>query len=84
MFARRRPLAGIRRPGVPPRLLAMGLIDAFSLLLFFVAMRETSVAIGMFLAFVAPVWVAVLAPRVFKVRTEPRRLRGAGRRRWPA
>jgi drug/metabolite transporter (DMT)-like permease len=71
VFARRQPLAGIRRPGVPPRLLAMGLIDAFSLLLFFVAMRETSVAIGMFLTFMAPVWVAVLAPRVFKVRTEP-------------
>jgi drug/metabolite transporter (DMT)-like permease len=71
VFARRQPLAGIRRPGVPPRLLAMGLIDAFTLLLFFVAMRETSVAIGMFLVFVAPVWVAVLAPRVFNVRTEP-------------
>jgi len=71
VFARRQPLAGIRRPGVPPRLIAMGLIDALTLLLFFVAMRETSVAIGMFLVFVAPVWVAVLAPRVFKVRTEP-------------
>lgn len=71
VFARRRPVAGIRRPGVPARLIAMGLIDAFTLLLFFVAMRETSVAIGMFLVFMAPVWVAILAPLVFKVRTEP-------------
>ena len=42
-----------------------------TLLLFFVALRTTSVAIGMFLAFMAPVWVAVLAPRVFRSRTEP-------------
>jgi DME family drug/metabolite transporter len=40
------------------------------LLLFFVAMRDTSVAIGMFLLFLAPVWVALLAPRVFRARTE--------------
>jgi drug/metabolite transporter (DMT)-like permease len=71
VFARRRPLAGIRRPGVPARLLAMGLIDVCTLLLFFIAMREASVAIGMFLCFLAPVWVAVLAPRLFGMRTEP-------------
>jgi drug/metabolite transporter (DMT)-like permease len=71
VFARRQPLAGVRRPGVPARLLAMGVIDAVTLLLFFYALRETSVAIGMFLVFMAPVWVAVLAPRVFASRTEP-------------
>jgi drug/metabolite transporter (DMT)-like permease len=71
VFARRRPLAGIRWPGVPARLLAMGLIDSATLLLFFIALRETGVAIGMFLEFMAPVWVAVVAPRVFRTRTEP-------------
>jgi drug/metabolite transporter (DMT)-like permease len=71
VFARRRPLAGVRRPGVPARLLAMGLVDSATLLLFFIALRTTSVAIGMFLEFLAPVWIAVLAPRVFKTRTEP-------------
>jgi drug/metabolite transporter (DMT)-like permease len=70
LFARRRPLAGVRDRSVWPRLLLMGLIDAFTLLLFFIAIRGTSVAIGMFLQFLAPVWVALIAPRVFRVRTE--------------
>ena len=70
VFARRRPLAGAFSAGVWPRLLLMGLVDALTLLLFFVAIRGTSVAIGMFLQFLAPVWVALLAPRVFRVRTE--------------
>ena len=42
-----------------------------ALLFFFVALRTTSVAIGMFLAFTAPVWVALMAPRVLHTRTEP-------------
>jgi drug/metabolite transporter (DMT)-like permease len=70
VFARRRPLAGARDRAVWPRLLLMGFIDAFTMLFFFVALRETSVAIGMFLQFMAPVWVAVAAPRVFGVATD--------------
>jgi DME family drug/metabolite transporter len=69
VFARRRPLAGAACRSVWPRLLLMGVIDAFTLLLF-VAIRGTSVAIGMFLQFLAPVWVALIAPRVFRARTE--------------
>ncbi len=70
LFARSRPLAGIRERSIWPRLLLMGLVDAATLLLFFIALRGTSVAIGMFLQFLAPVWVALLAPRVFRARTE--------------
>ena len=70
VFARRRPLAGAGARDVWPRLLVMGVVDAATLLLFFVAIRGTSVAIGMFLQFLAPVWVALLAPRVFRVPTE--------------
>ena len=70
VFARRRPLAGAADRSVWPRLLLMGLIDSVTLLLFFVAIRETSVAIGMFLQFLAPVWVALIAPRLFHSRTE--------------
>ncbi len=70
LFARRRPLAGARDRTVWPRLLFMGAIDASSLLLFFVAMRATGVAVGMFLQFLAPVWVAVVAPRVLGARTD--------------
>lgn len=69
-FARRRPLAGARDRSVWPRLLLMGAIDATSLLLFFVAMRATGVATGMFLQFLAPVWVAVVAPRILHSRTD--------------
>ena len=71
VFARRRPLAGVRRPGIPARLLIMGLVDSATLLLFFVALRDTNVSIGMFLEFMAPVWVAIAAPRIFRGRTEP-------------
>jgi drug/metabolite transporter (DMT)-like permease len=70
VFARRRPLAGAASRSVWPRLLLMAAVDAFTLLLFFVAIRGTSVAIGMFLQFLAPVWVALIAPRVFRARTE--------------
>ena len=71
VFARRRPLAGVRRPGIPVRLLVMGLVDSLTLLLFFVALRDTNVSIGMFLEFMAPVWVALAAPHIFRGRTEP-------------
>jgi len=71
IFARRRPLAGAADRSVWPRLLLMAAIDSVTLLLFFVAIRDTSVAIGMFLQFLAPVWVALIAPRVFRARTEP-------------
>jgi DME family drug/metabolite transporter len=70
VFARRHPLAGARDRAVWPRLLLMGAIDAVSMLLFFVAMRANGVAIGMFLQFLAPVWVAVIAPRVLGARTD--------------
>jgi len=70
VFARRRPLAGAWRRDVWPRLLLMGVVESVMLLLSFVAIRDTSVAIGMFLLFLAPVWVAVLAPRVSRTRTE--------------
>ncbi|MEI6452419.1 MAG: EamA family transporter [Actinomycetes bacterium] len=70
VFARRRPLAGVRDRAVWPRLLLMALLDSCALLLFFFALRSTSVAIGMFLQFMAPVWVALLAPRFFHAPTE--------------
>ena len=80
VFARRRPLAGAASRSVWPRLLLMAVVDAFTLLLFFVAIRGTSVAIGMFLQFLAPVWVALIAPRIFRARTERDRLPCAGDR----
>jgi drug/metabolite transporter (DMT)-like permease len=70
VFARRRPLAGIFRRHILPRLLLMGVLDALTMLLYFFAVRSTGVAIGTFLLFMQPVWVALLAPRLLKVPTE--------------
>ena len=70
VFARRRPLAGVFRRHILPRLLLMGVLDALTMLLYFFAVRSTGVAIGTFLLFMQPVWVALLAPRLLKVPTE--------------
>lgn len=69
-FARRSTLHELRRPGVMKLLLLLAALDAVGLLLFFVSMRSTSVAIGMFLSFLAPLWVALLAPVFLRQRTE--------------
>ncbi len=50
--------------------MALGLIDAAGLLTFFVAMRTMNVAIAMFLSYLAPIYVAVAAPRVLRQPTE--------------
>jgi len=70
VFARRRRLAGIFASGLWSRLLLMGAFDAAALLLFFVAVRETSVAIATFFLFIQPVWIALLAPRLLGSATE--------------
>ena len=54
-----------------PRLLLMGLFDATALLFYFYAVRETGVAIATVFLFSQPVWLAILAPRFLKSRTEP-------------
>jgi drug/metabolite transporter (DMT)-like permease len=64
VFGRRRHLAGLRDRALWPRLALMGILDAGALLLYFVAIRETGVAVGTFLFFMQPVWVALLAPRL--------------------
>jgi drug/metabolite transporter (DMT)-like permease len=69
-FARRAVLDDLRRPGVWRLVLLIGVVDAGSLLCTFVAIRYTNVAVALFLSFMAPVYVAVLAPRVFRERTE--------------
>ena len=71
VFARRRRLAGLLAPDIRWRLLLMGAFDAATLLLFFIAVRETGVAIATFLYFIQPVWIALLAPRLLGSRTEP-------------
>jgi drug/metabolite transporter (DMT)-like permease len=63
LFARRAMLEEVRRPDVWPNILVMGVLSASILMLFFTALRLTDVAIGMFLLFTGPVYVALVAPR---------------------
>src|SRR5271157_1069761 len=70
VFARKRRLTGLFVPGMWPRLLAMSALDAGAVLLYFVAIRETGVAVATFLLFIQPVWVALVAPRLLGSATE--------------
>ena len=65
VFLRRPMIADWRRPGAAWRLVLMAAMSSLTLLLFFFAVLHTSVAIAMFLLFLMPVWVALIAPRVF-------------------
>ena len=71
VFLRRPMLADWRRPGAAWRLILMAAMSSLTLLLFFYAVLNTSVAIAMFLLFLMPVWVALAAPRIFKSPREP-------------
>lgn len=70
LFARRATLAEVRRRDVWPSILLMGAFSSSAILLFFLAMRLTDVAIGMFLMFTGPVYVALLAPRLMRQRPD--------------
>jgi drug/metabolite transporter (DMT)-like permease len=70
VFARKRRIAALLVPGTWLRLLLMGAFDAGAILLYFVAIRETGVAVATFFLFVQPVWIALLAPRFLGSATE--------------
>ena len=60
-----------RQPGAAWRLIIVAVTSSVTLLLFFYAVQHASVAIAMFLLFLMPVWVALIAPRVFHSPREP-------------
>ncbi len=60
-----------RRPGVWPRLLALGLLDALQLYAFMLALRHLDVALAVFLSYLSPIYIALVAPRLLRQRTEP-------------
>ncbi len=70
VFARRRPLRGVLRPGRWQRLLLMGALDAFTMIAYFFAVRSIGVAVATFFLFLQPVWVAFIAPRFLHAATE--------------
>jgi len=71
LFARAPMLAELRDRRVLRLLVVMGAFSAATLLLFFLALRLTDVAIAMFLLFTGPVYVALLAPRLLGQRPDP-------------
>ena len=70
VFARRRPLRGVLRPGKWQRLLLMGGLDAFTMIAYFFAVRSIGVAVATFFLFLQPVWVAFIAPHFLHAATE--------------
>ena len=60
----------LRRPGAPLRVLGISATLAANLILYFLAIRYTGVAVAIFLSYLAPVYLAFVAPRVLKERTE--------------
>ncbi len=61
----------LRKPGAPVRVLGISVALSLNLILYFLAIRSTGVAVAIFLSYLAPVYLAFVAPRVLKERTEP-------------
>jgi drug/metabolite transporter, DME family len=60
----------LRRPGAPLRVLGISFALALNLILYFLAIRYTGVAVAIFLSYLAPVYLAFVAPRILKEKTE--------------
>jgi drug/metabolite transporter (DMT)-like permease len=61
----------LRTPGAPLRVLGISISLALNLILYFLAIRATGVAVAIFLSYLAPVYLAFVAPRILKEKTEP-------------
>jgi drug/metabolite transporter (DMT)-like permease len=59
----------LRAPGAPLRVLGISISLAVNLILYFLAIRYTGVAVAIFLSYLAPLYVAVVAPRVLREPT---------------
>jgi drug/metabolite transporter (DMT)-like permease len=61
----------LRTPGAPLRVLGISIALALNLILYFLAIRATGVAVAIFLSYLAPLYLAFVAPRILKEKTEP-------------
>lgn len=66
----RRWLRQSLRPGVLRRLLVLGVLDALQLYTFMLALRQLDVALAVFLSYMSPIYIALIAPRLLRQRTE--------------
>ncbi|MCX6371726.1 MAG: EamA family transporter, partial [Actinobacteria bacterium] len=60
----------LRSPGAPLRLLGISVSLALNLILYFLAIRYTGVAVAIFLSYLAPVYLAFVAPRILHEATD--------------
>jgi drug/metabolite transporter (DMT)-like permease len=60
----------LHTPGAPPRVLGISIALSLNLILYFLAIRYTGVAVAIFLSYLAPVYLAFVAPLVLKEKTE--------------
>jgi drug/metabolite transporter (DMT)-like permease len=60
----------LRTPGAPLRLLGISVALSLNLILYFLAIRYTGVAVAIFLSYLAPVYLAFVAPLLLKEKTE--------------
>jgi drug/metabolite transporter (DMT)-like permease len=60
----------LRTPGAPLRLLGSSVALSLNLILYFLAIRYTGVAVAIFLSYLAPVYLAFVAPLFLKEKTE--------------
>jgi drug/metabolite transporter (DMT)-like permease len=70
VFWSRRPLSGLRRPGVWRRFILMAALDASQAFAYLYAVRVLGVAVATFIYYLEPLWVALLAPRILHATTE--------------
>jgi DME family drug/metabolite transporter len=61
----------LRTPGAPLRVLGISVALSLNLILYFIAIRYTGVAVAILLSYLAPVYLAFVAPLVLKEKTEP-------------
>jgi drug/metabolite transporter (DMT)-like permease len=60
----------LRRPGAAARALGISVALALNLIFYFLAIRYTGVAVAIFLSYLAPVYLAFVAPRILGEKTE--------------
>lgn len=60
----------LRSRGAPLRLLGISVALALNLILYFLAIRYTGVAVAIFLSYLAPVYLAFVAPRILHETTD--------------
>ncbi len=58
----------VRRSGRFRRIVLLGLVVALEMIFYFASIRASSVTVGVSLEYMAPVWVALLAPAVLHTR----------------